>query len=223
MAKCRGELLSKDLELQRLRIDVTSKTSQISRMEESLHCMRNELDSKTNLGVSNSFCSFTLVFAENSLKPLNFFPFPHCRFQQWIWRRHSIAAKPTGLTAPSGSRSWRGSSRPCVESWLTLWSSCKNSEMFYREHKPLQMSGRPQWKNWLSSLGEDMSSCEISFCGLGQGTHPLWWQCLCAAAQIRKESAAIVSQTRWDTDCMFVRNMLLFRYPLSHFACVSLK
>lgn len=223
MAKCRGELLSKDLELQRLRRDVTSKTSQISRLEESLHCMKNELDSKTNLGVSTSFCSFTLVFAENSLKSLNLFPFPHCRFQRWIWGRHSIAARPTDLTVPSGSRSWRGSSRPCVESWLTLWSSCKNSEMFYREHKPLQMSGRTQWKNSLSNLGEDVSSCEVFFCGLGQRTPPWWWQCLCAAAQIRKESAAIVWQTLRDTDCMFVRNVLLSRFPLSHFICVSLK
>lgn len=50
VAKCQGELLSKELELQRLRRDITSKTAQISRMEENLHHINTELDSKTNLG-----------------------------------------------------------------------------------------------------------------------------------------------------------------------------
>lgn len=50
MAKCQGELLSKELELQRLRRDITNKTSQISHMEENLHRIKTELDSKTNLG-----------------------------------------------------------------------------------------------------------------------------------------------------------------------------
>lgn len=51
MTKCRGELVFKELELQRLKRDVASKASQISRMEESLHCMKNKLDSKTELGM----------------------------------------------------------------------------------------------------------------------------------------------------------------------------
>lgn len=50
MAKCQGELLSKELELQRLRRDITSKASQIGRMEENLHRMKTELDGKSNLG-----------------------------------------------------------------------------------------------------------------------------------------------------------------------------
>lgn len=51
MTKCRGELVFKELELQRLKRDVAIKASQISCMEESLHCMKNKLDSKTDLGV----------------------------------------------------------------------------------------------------------------------------------------------------------------------------
>lgn len=50
VAKYQGELLSKELELQHLRRDITNKTSQISRMEENLHRIKTELDSKTNLG-----------------------------------------------------------------------------------------------------------------------------------------------------------------------------
>lgn len=52
MTKCRGELVTKELELKRLRRDVTLKASQISRMEESFHCMKKELDGKTELGAS---------------------------------------------------------------------------------------------------------------------------------------------------------------------------
>lgn len=50
MAKCQGELLNKELELQRLRRDANNKTSQISRLEENLHRIKTELDGKTNLG-----------------------------------------------------------------------------------------------------------------------------------------------------------------------------
>lgn len=50
MAKCQGELLNKELELQRLRRDVNNKTSQISHLEENLHRIKTELDGKTNLG-----------------------------------------------------------------------------------------------------------------------------------------------------------------------------
>lgn len=50
MAKCQGELLSKELELQHLRRDITNKTSQISCTEENLDRIKTELDSKTNLG-----------------------------------------------------------------------------------------------------------------------------------------------------------------------------
>lgn len=52
MTKCRGELVTKELELKRLRRDVTLKASQMSRMEESFRCMKKELDSKTELGAS---------------------------------------------------------------------------------------------------------------------------------------------------------------------------
>ncbi|XP_075877084.1 coiled-coil domain-containing protein 18 isoform X2 [Nelusetta ayraudi] len=51
MTKCRGELVTKELELKRLRRDVNIKASQISRMEESFHCMKEELDSKTERAV----------------------------------------------------------------------------------------------------------------------------------------------------------------------------
>lgn len=54
MTKCRGELVTKELELKRLRRDVTLKASQISRMEENIHCMKKELDSKTELGGSHA-------------------------------------------------------------------------------------------------------------------------------------------------------------------------
>lgn len=50
MAKSKGELLSKELELQRLKKDIINKSSQISCMEESLHRIQTQLDSKTNLG-----------------------------------------------------------------------------------------------------------------------------------------------------------------------------
>lgn len=46
--------MTKELELKRLRRDVNLKASQISRMEESFHCMKKELDSKTELGASHS-------------------------------------------------------------------------------------------------------------------------------------------------------------------------
>ncbi|XP_062284878.1 coiled-coil domain-containing protein 18 isoform X1 [Scomber scombrus] len=49
MTKCRGELVSKESELQRLRWDVTAKTSQISRMEESLQQTKSLLDSKSEM------------------------------------------------------------------------------------------------------------------------------------------------------------------------------
>lgn len=59
MTKCRGELVSKESELQRLRRDVASKASQIIRLEESLQHMKSQLDSKTDMCMSHSFCSFT--------------------------------------------------------------------------------------------------------------------------------------------------------------------
>lgn len=62
MTKCRGELVTKELELKRLRRDVNIKASQISRMEESFHCMKEELDSKTELGASHTLCVFFFGF-----------------------------------------------------------------------------------------------------------------------------------------------------------------
>lgn len=56
MAKCQGELLSRELELQRLRRDISNKSSHISRVEENLHRLNAELDSKTHLGGWRSFC-----------------------------------------------------------------------------------------------------------------------------------------------------------------------
>lgn len=50
--------MTKELELKRLRRDVALKASQISRMEESVHCMKKELDSKTELGASLLCVSF---------------------------------------------------------------------------------------------------------------------------------------------------------------------
>nr|XP_020471831.1 coiled-coil domain-containing protein 18 isoform X2 [Monopterus albus] len=50
-AKCQGELVSKESELQRLRREVTVQTSQVSRMEESLQHIRSQLDSKNNMVV----------------------------------------------------------------------------------------------------------------------------------------------------------------------------
>ncbi|XP_053185559.1 coiled-coil domain-containing protein 18 [Scomber japonicus] len=49
MTKCRGELVSKESELQRLRRDVTAKTSKISRVEESLQQTKSLLDSKSEM------------------------------------------------------------------------------------------------------------------------------------------------------------------------------
>ncbi|XP_075954725.1 coiled-coil domain-containing protein 18 isoform X1 [Anarhichas minor] len=48
MTKCRGELVSRDSELQRLRKDVNDKISQISRMDESLQHMKRQLDCKSD-------------------------------------------------------------------------------------------------------------------------------------------------------------------------------
>lgn len=55
MTKCRGELVSKESELQRLRRDVTVKTSQISRMEENLRHTISQLDSKSDMGMLHRF------------------------------------------------------------------------------------------------------------------------------------------------------------------------
>ncbi|XP_044076253.1 coiled-coil domain-containing protein 18 isoform X2 [Siniperca chuatsi] len=49
MTKCRGELVSKESELQRLRRDIAVKTSQISRMEENLQRMKSQLNSKSDM------------------------------------------------------------------------------------------------------------------------------------------------------------------------------
>lgn len=62
VAKCHGELLSKELELQRLRRDVANKASQISRMEENLHRSRTELDSKSSLGGGRRFSCLCCFF-----------------------------------------------------------------------------------------------------------------------------------------------------------------
>lgn len=59
--------MTKELELQRLRRDVATKTSQISCMQESLNSMKNELDSKTEMGKLQCSCSLALFFAEKSL------------------------------------------------------------------------------------------------------------------------------------------------------------
>lgn len=62
VAKCHGELLSKELELQRLRKDIANKASQISRMEENLHRTRTELDSKSSLGGWHRFSCLCFFF-----------------------------------------------------------------------------------------------------------------------------------------------------------------
>lgn len=54
--------MTKELELKRLRRDVNLKASQISRMEESFHCMKKELDSKTELGASRTLFFILCVF-----------------------------------------------------------------------------------------------------------------------------------------------------------------
>ena len=61
MTKYRGELLSKESELQRLKRDLTAKTAQLSRMEESLRHLKSQLDCKADLGKSHSFCSFLKI------------------------------------------------------------------------------------------------------------------------------------------------------------------
>lgn len=71
MTKCRGELVTKDLELQRLKKDVTIKTSQLKRMEENLNRMKNELDSKTDLGVLQFL--FSSLIHSLLRSPPNFF------------------------------------------------------------------------------------------------------------------------------------------------------
>lgn len=68
MTKCRGELVSKESELQRLRRDVAAKTSQISRMDESLQHMRSQLDSKSDMGTLHSFCYFTYCRREETIE-----------------------------------------------------------------------------------------------------------------------------------------------------------
>ncbi|KAM7379087.1 hypothetical protein PAMP_004661 [Pampus punctatissimus] len=49
MTKCRGELVSKESELQCLRRDVVTKTSKINRMEESLQQTKSLLDNKSDM------------------------------------------------------------------------------------------------------------------------------------------------------------------------------
>lgn len=180
MTKCRAELAHKESELQRLRRDVATKTSQISRMDERLHHMKSQIDSKTEMCMLHTFCPFYLFIflKENKLhiQPLlyfllffNFIYFLSHTSPQWsIWRRRSISVKPTSSTASSGSRSWRDSFRWFGQSWLTLWTNYRHSEMFCKEPKRSQTSGKHQWKNWLSNLGEDTAACEISFCTQGQ-------------------------------------------------------
>lgn len=55
MTKCKGELESKESELQRLRREVSVKTLQIAHMEESLQDTRNQLDSKSDMGRTRNF------------------------------------------------------------------------------------------------------------------------------------------------------------------------
>lgn len=76
--------------------------------------------------------------------------------QWWIWKKSSIAVMQTGASLLTVSNFWRGSFTLCAGSWPTQWSSYRSLGMFCREPRPSQMSARPQWKNWLSNLGEDM-------------------------------------------------------------------
>ncbi len=242
MTKCKGELVSKESELQRLRRDVAAKVSQISRMDESLQHMKSQLDSKSDMGTSHSFCY--LIFAEKiQLKPevhkhctesaLNFHSLrapsvafltvflPSCSSQWRIWRRRSIAVRPTSSTVSSGSRSWWGSCRRCGESWLTHWSNYKNSEMFCKEPKPSQMSGKPRWKNWLSNLGEDTPLMWNILLHTGTGLR--WRQRPRAVARIRSSAVSdssvyphctCVSQTHQQT-----RTHTVIIVPVSHLKC----
>lgn len=75
MTKCRGELVTKDLELQRLKKDVTIKTSQLKRMEENLCRMKDELDSKTDLGVLQFLFSYLTQSLHSLCVPLLTFSF----------------------------------------------------------------------------------------------------------------------------------------------------
>lgn len=51
VTKCRGELASKDSELQRLRKDVDDKMRQVRCRDESLQHMKKQLDSKSDTGI----------------------------------------------------------------------------------------------------------------------------------------------------------------------------
>uniref|UniRef100_A0A665UH12 Coiled-coil domain containing 18 n=1 Tax=Echeneis naucrates TaxID=173247 RepID=A0A665UH12_ECHNA len=51
MTKSRGELVSKELELQHLRKEVSVKTSEIAHLEESLHHMKTQFDKKSEIVV----------------------------------------------------------------------------------------------------------------------------------------------------------------------------
>lgn len=76
--------------------------------------------------------------------------------QRSTWKRRSTVPRPISSCLSSGCRCWRNSSRLCGGSWLTRCCTCRNSEMFCRGLKLSQMSGRAHWRNWLSSLGEDI-------------------------------------------------------------------
>ena len=80
MTKARGELVSKESELQRLRRDVATKTSQVSRMDESLQHLKSQLDSKTDRGVFGSLTCVGFVLQRHPpLHCPNFlFPSPSC-------------------------------------------------------------------------------------------------------------------------------------------------
>lgn len=198
MTKCRGELVTKELELKRLRRDVNIKASQISRMEESFHCMKEELDSKTELGAWNTLCVFFVFFlfwGEKSclcMVPPNFaLSFGLCPPQRSIWRTRSTAARRTSWTTWSVSRCWKGSCRRCGGSWPTRWSSCRSSETFSKELRPSRTTDRPLWTNWLCSLGEDttVTVWKLSFCSQGQAA--LQWWGLPPRARTPSESTAV--------------------------------
>lgn len=51
MKKCQDELMTKESELQHLSTDVSVKTSQLRCMDEDLQHMKNQLDSKSDIGM----------------------------------------------------------------------------------------------------------------------------------------------------------------------------
>lgn len=61
--------MSKESELQRLRRDVSVKTSQIRCMDENLQQVKSQLDSKSDIGMT---CNFVICIVQEALMPVIF-------------------------------------------------------------------------------------------------------------------------------------------------------